>query len=181
MVTLHYQRLRRSEDGTALENYDEIHDLRVPPDTQHGDTLRVPRLGHSSMTGLPGELVCDVLIEGTASSGRGRGSAKAESSADTKGKGTKADPYPLPVSVSEALLGGRVEVTTPSGSVRLVVPPCTSSGTLLRLRGRNRPDPDGPATDLYLEIQVVMPSSLDDESRELILQFARLNTYDPRT
>lgn len=185
-VTLQYQRLKRSEDGTRLENYDEIHDLRVPPDTQHGDTLRVPRLGHASMTGLPGELVCDVICDGAAQTkaprakagaGRSRGAAASESLP----AGTKADPLPLPVSVSEALLGGRVELATPSGSVRLVVPPCTSSGALLRLRGKNRSDPDAPPTDLYLEVQVVMPGSLDDQSRELILEFARLNSYDPRT
>lgn len=178
MVTVQYQRLKRSDDGSCLEMYDEIHDLRVPPDTQHGDTLRVPRQGHASMTGLPGELVCDVLVDGAAGA-----RSRSERGADEPpiGAGTKADPLALPISVSEALLGGRVEVSTPGGSVRLVVPPCTSSGTLLRLRGRNRPDPEGPATDLYLEIQVVMPSSLDDESRDLILQFARLNPYDPRS
>ncbi len=91
-------------------------------------------------------------------------------------QGTEADPLPLPISVSEALLGGRVELDTPGGKVRLVVPPCTSSGTLLRLRGRNRSVPG----DLYLRVEVVMPASLDEQSRELIMQFARMNSYDPR-
>ncbi len=190
MVTVEYQRLKRSEDGTRLELYDEIHDLRVPPETQHGDTLRVPRQGHASMTGLPGELVCDVLVGSAHGDTRGgkrsgasakRAPVEPEEPPPANGAGTKADPLPLPISVSEALLGGRVEVCTPGGTVRLVVPPCTSSGTLLRLRGRNRPDPDGPASDLYLTVQVVMPSSLDDDSRDLILQFARLNPYDPRS
>ncbi len=183
MVTVQYQRLKRSEDGSCLETYDEIHDLRVPPSTQHGDTLRVPRQGHASMRGLPGELVCDIVIDGagTARAPRPGRSAGSATPPPSTAAGTKADPLPLPVSVSEALLGGRVELDTPSGSVRLVVPPCTSSGALLRLRGRNRPDPDGPATDLYLEVQIVMPDSLDDESRALILEFARSNSYDPRT
>ena len=190
MVTLQYQRLKRSEDGSCLVNYDEIHDLRVPSDTQHGDTLRVPRLGHSSMTGLPGELVCDVIVDGSSRAGTPppgsadhsrRGAEPSGAAPGPSPAGTKADPLPLPVSVSEALLGGRVELTTSSGKVRLVVPPCTSSGALLRLRGRNQPDPDRPPSDLYLEVQVVMPSSLDDQSRDLILEFARLNSYDPRT
>jgi len=185
MVTLQYQRLKRSEDGTRLEFYDEIHDLRVPPDTQHGDTLRVPRQGHGSMTGLPGELVCDVIVEGSTSAGARPAAGPRDDAGDggeaSTHAGTKADPLPLPVSVSEALLGGRVELSTPGGSVRLVVPPCTNSGTLLRLRGRNRGDVDSPPTDLYLEVQVVMPTTLDDPSRELILEFARLNSYDPRT
>jgi molecular chaperone DnaJ len=186
LVTLQYQRLKRSDDGRALESYDEIHDLRVPPDTQHGDTLRVPRFGHASMTGLPGELVCDVIIDGGTHAGpsgsdeRARAPRPTASDAPTA-TGTREDPVPLPVSVSEALLGGRVELEVPGGTVRLVVPPCTSSGALLRLRGKNQPDPQGPATDLYLEVQVIMPSSLDERSRELILEFARLNSFDPRS
>ncbi len=99
MVTVQYQRLRRSENGRTLETYDEIHDLRVPSDTQHGDTLRVPRQGHASMTGLPGELVCDIVIQGSARSSAPGGQPRP---AEPQGgaTGDKDDPLPLPISVS---------------------------------------------------------------------------------
>jgi DnaJ-class molecular chaperone len=77
------------------------------------------------------------------------------------------------------LLGGRVEVDTPSGPMRLVIPPCTSSGAVLRLKRRARGDEPQPAA-IYLEVQIVMPPSLDEQSRALVLEFARLNPYDPR-
>jgi curved DNA-binding protein len=177
LVTLRYQRLVRSDDGSALRMYDEIHDLRVPPGTEHGDVLRVPRQGHASLHGLPGELVCTVAIHRDRASEPGSPREPGVRDDSAAGhQGTEADPLPLPISVSEALLGGRVELDTPGGKVRLVVPPCTSSGTLLRLRGRNRSVPG----DLYLRVEVVMPASLDEQSRELIMQFARMNSYDPR-
>ena len=186
MVFLRYQRLVRGEDGASLESREELHDLRVPPGTQHGDTLRDPRMGHQSLNAPPGELVCDVRVAGRTAGSKTpkpRHSSASGSSPSTPGSqpsGSESDPLPLPVSVSEALLGGRVEVATPTGAVRLIVPPCTSSGALFRLKGRNS-SPDGTACDLYLKVRVVMPESLDSRSREIVLEFARLNPYDPRS
>ena len=75
----------------------------------------------------------------------------------------------------EALLGGRVEVTTPGGRVRLSLPPGTSSGTRLRLRGRG-----AGGADVYVRVRIVVPKSLDAESRSLIERFAELNPDSPR-
>jgi hypothetical protein len=84
----------------------------------------------------------------------------------------------LELTVAEALLGGRVEVTTASGKVRMVIPPCTSSGQTFRLRGRGQPGPSG-AQDLMLEVRIITPSSLDPASRALIEEFARLHPELP--
>jgi len=179
-VTVEYRRLRRTDDGGGLESCDDLHELRIPAGTQQGETLRVPRLGHyGEAFGLPGDLVCTVRVaqpRGARSSATAGGEAARPAGSATGGR---QDPLPLPISVTEALLGGRVEVATPSGPMRLVIPPCTSSGTVLRLRPRARGDAsEAPPT--YLCVQVVMPSSLDEPSRALILEFARLNPYDPR-
>ena len=42
----------------------------------------------------------------------------------------------LPVTITEAVLGAKVEVPTVEGPVTLTVPPGTSSGAQLRLRGK---------------------------------------------
>ena len=75
----------------------------------------------------------------------------------------------------EALLGGRVEVDTPTGRVRLTIPAGSSGGARLRLRGRGL---DG--ADHYVMLRIVVPRNLDDESRDLIEQFAALNPMDVR-
>jgi curved DNA-binding protein len=81
----------------------------------------------------------------------------------------------VPITVVDALLGGRIEVDTPAGRVRVGVPPCTDSGTRLRLKGKG-----AGGADLFVELKIVTPRSLDAESRELIERFAALNPMDPR-
>jgi curved DNA-binding protein len=83
----------------------------------------------------------------------------------------------VPISVSEAILGSKVEVPTIDGSrLEVKVPPGTSSGAKLRLRGKGIAE-----SDQYLVFKVVVPpGSVDDRSRELIEEFARLNPKNAR-
>ncbi len=82
----------------------------------------------------------------------------------------------VPLSLPEAVLGAKVDVPTLSGEKLTVkVPPGTSSGARLRLRGRGV-----SGGDQYCEIKVVVPSGADERSRELIEEFARRNPQGPR-
>jgi DnaJ-class molecular chaperone len=64
----------------------------------------------------------------------------------------------LPLSVPEAVLGTRVDIPTLEGMTRLVVPPGTSSGTKLRLRGKGVTDARGGTTgDLYAVVKISVP------------------------
>jgi DnaJ-class molecular chaperone len=61
----------------------------------------------------------------------------------------------LPVSLSEAVLGGAVEVRTPKGPVSMRIPAGSDSGTELRLRGRGVPANSSHADgDLYATLRV---------------------------
>lgn len=90
----------------------------------------------------------------------------------------------LPVAVHEAALGARVEVPTLDGTVRVRIPPGTASGQRLRIRGQgigfepNRTDDE--AGDLVVEVQIVLPRELDEESRSLLEEFGRRNGDDVR-
>ena len=168
-VTLNYPRRKRSERGNNLFRYNEIFDLRITPDTRDGESIRIPRMGHAGPGGgTYGDLVCTLSVRDEPGQDE-RGQREAAPRRDV---GTDID---LPISLTEALLGGRVEVNIPSGRVRLTVPPCTSSGTRLRLRGRG-----SGGEDLYVRLRIVVPDRLDDESRRLIEQFAELNPDSPR-
>ena len=82
----------------------------------------------------------------------------------------------VPLSVSEAVLGTRVDVPTLDGTrLTVKVPPGTSSGSRLRLRGKGI-----AGGDQYIEIKIVPPKNVDERSRELIEEFARRNPQDPR-
>jgi DnaJ-class molecular chaperone len=82
----------------------------------------------------------------------------------------------VPLSVSEAILGTKVEVPTLSGArLTVKIPPGTSSQSRVRLRGQGI-----KGGDQYLEIKIVTPAPKDDRSRELIEEFAKLNPQNPR-
>ena len=86
-----------------------------------------------------------------------------------------------PVSVAEAILGARIDVPTLEGLRTLTIPPATSSGQKLRLRGQGVPAyKDLPAGDLFVVSKVVVPKSVDEEGRRLIEQFAERNPQSPR-
>ena len=66
----------------------------------------------------------------------------------------------LPVTISEAALGAKVEVPTVEGPVTVTIPPGTSSGARLRLRGRGIKRTDGTRGD-----QIVARRDRDAEDR----------------
>jgi DnaJ-class molecular chaperone len=83
----------------------------------------------------------------------------------------------VPISLPEAVLGGKVEVPTLDGArLEVKVPPGTSSGAKLRLRGKGI-----AGGDQYLVFKVVVPpGAVDAESRELVEEFAARNPQSPR-
>jgi curved DNA-binding protein len=83
----------------------------------------------------------------------------------------------VPISLVEAVVGAKVEVPTIGGErLEVKVRPGTSSGSKLRLRGKGI-----NGGDQYLIFKVVVPAGeVDEESRELLQQFANRNPMSPR-
>jgi DnaJ-class molecular chaperone len=64
----------------------------------------------------------------------------------------------LPVTLKEAVLGAKVKVPTPEGAVMLTIPKGSSSGKVLRLKGRGFTDRTGKRGDQLVSLQVDLPS-----------------------
>ena len=64
----------------------------------------------------------------------------------------------LPVSLKEAVLGAKVKVPTSEGAVMLTVPKGSSSGKLLRLKGRGFTAKDGVRGDQLVQLAVDLPA-----------------------
>lgn len=79
----------------------------------------------------------------------------------------------LPVSVDEAILGARIVVPTPDGSlVKLRIPAGTQDGRVLRVKGKGARDVKGSGNgDLKVKIKVAIPRSLNAEQRAAIEKF----------
>jgi curved DNA-binding protein len=87
----------------------------------------------------------------------------------------------LPVAPWEAALGASVEVPTLDGTARVKVPPGSSSGRRLRLRGEGFPTgPGGDAGDLYAVVKIMVPKKPSKKERELFEQLAKVSKFDPR-
>jgi len=87
----------------------------------------------------------------------------------------------VPVAIHEAALGTRFEVPSLDGHARVRVPPGTQSGQRFRLRERGVASlHTGRRGDLVVEIRVVLPTLLDERSKELLREFGRINHEDVR-
>ena len=86
----------------------------------------------------------------------------------------------VPVTLAEAGLGAKVDVPTPRGTVSLSIPPGSSSGTKLRVKGHGAAPKNGPPGDLLAELQIVLPKEIGDADRQMIEEFGRRHPQDPR-
>jgi molecular chaperone DnaJ len=88
----------------------------------------------------------------------------------------------LPISFSEAALGAKVDVPTVDGSAVVRIPPGTQNGQVFRMRGKGAPSLLRPGTrgDQLVEVRVVVPKIADERSKEILREFARLNSGDIR-
>ncbi|MFL6855688.1 MAG: DnaJ C-terminal domain-containing protein [Sphingomicrobium sp.] len=74
----------------------------------------------------------------------------------------------LPVTLKEAVLGAKVKVPTPEGPVMLTIPKGSTSGKLLRIKGRGFTKKDGHRGDLLVQLAVDAPK--DDEALQKFVE-----------
>ena len=87
----------------------------------------------------------------------------------------------LPVTFPEAALGASVRVPTlGGGAVTVKIPPGTTSGRTLRVRGKGLRRRDGTNGDLLVTVEVAVPQQMSDEARSALSSYAAAQTDDPR-
>ncbi len=64
----------------------------------------------------------------------------------------------LPVTLKEAVLGAKVKVPTPDGPVMMTIPKGSSSGKVLRIKGRGFTGKGGKRGDQLLNLEISLPS-----------------------
>jgi molecular chaperone DnaJ len=87
----------------------------------------------------------------------------------------------VPVTFAEAALGTKVKVPTPLGEpVTIKVPAGTSSGKVLRVKGRGAQTRKGTG-DLLVTVEVLVPAELTDAQREAVEALAAATPGSPRS
>lgn len=88
----------------------------------------------------------------------------------------------IPIGVAEAALGAKIEVPTVGGKAQLRIPPGTQSGQKFRLREKGFPVLRSPGMrgDQFVEVRIVLPKVISEETKDILREFARLNPENPR-
>lgn len=135
----------------------EVVDVTIPAGVDDGAKLRLRGRGQpGSRGGAPGDLLLTVKV--------GRHPLFRRDGLDIL--------IDLPITIAEAVSGTVVKVPLLSGSAQLKVPPGTSSGQKLRLRGQGVRTGSGKLGDYYAVVQIVAPEELSDSDRATIMDLA---------
>jgi molecular chaperone DnaJ len=137
--------------------------MRIPPGVADGQKIRLAGQGEPGMRGAPaGDLY--VLVHVTPHPVFGRSGDDLT--------------VTVPVSFPELVSGTTLTVPTMDGSVKLKVPPGTSSGRTLRVRGKGITRRDGRSGDLLVTLQVVVPTKLDRKAKDALDSYAKATAGD---
>ena len=145
----------RIERGGASETLA----VKVPAGVSEGQVIRLAGQGNpGSRGGIPGDLLLRIEILPHPYFRR-------------EGSNLLLD---VPISPPEAVLGTKVDVPTLSeGRVVVKVPPGTSSGMKLRLRGKGVLDPQTKQVgDQFVVIKIVLPKIISEHDKALYQQLA---------
>ena len=84
----------------------------------------------------------------------------------------------LPVAPWEAVLGGKVKVSTPSGVLDLTIPPNSTSGRKMRLKGKGIPGKK--AGDFYVQLKIVLPPADSEKAKAFYEKMKQELPFNPR-
>jgi DnaJ-class molecular chaperone len=142
------------DDGRTIE-------VDIPAGTESGRMLRLRGQGEVSPLGGPAG---DALVQIDVG---------ADPDFRRDGQDIHVD---VPIGLAEAVLGARMTVPTLDGPVRLTVPPGSSGGRTLRLRGKGIALPGAGYGDQYVRLLLVLPDARDAELED----WARRHAHEVR-
>ncbi len=140
-------------------------DVAIPAGVEAGQTLRLRGQGEAGVAGGPSG---DVLVEIAV---------KPHALFEREGDDIHIE---APVTLSEAVLGGKFTAPTIAGDVSISIPKNSSSGAVLRLKGRGVAREGKSAGDQYVKLKIVLPEGGDAELEEFIRTWRGGERQTPR-
>jgi curved DNA-binding protein len=159
-ITLHVPEV--TSDGHVITRNKTLN-VKIPKGIQDGQKIRLTGQGGP---GLGGGKAGDLFLE-------------VEIRPEKQYRMDGSDVYlTLPVTPWEAALGGKVTVPIPSGDVELKIAAGSNQGSKMRLKGKGLP---GKAPgNLYVVLDVQLPSADSDEAKALYEKMAEEMPFNPR-
>lgn len=140
-------------------------DLAIPAGLEDGQTLRLRGQGEPGAGGGPaGDVYVDISVKPHPIFERDGDDITIEA----------------PISLKEAVLGGKITAPTIAGDVAITVPKNSSSGAVLRLKGRGVSRDGKKAGDQYVKLKIVLPEGGDPELEEFVRSWSGGAAHAPR-
>ncbi|MEX2316858.1 MAG: J domain-containing protein [Pirellulales bacterium] len=143
----------------------ETINVKIPAGIDDGKRIRLREQGEAGVGGAPAG---DILV-----------TIRVSPHPYFRRTGNRLD-VRVPVTLAEAALGAKIDVPTPHGTITLTVPPNTSSGARLRVKGHGVRPQGKPPGDLFAEIQIELPERLSDEERRQLADISDRHPQQPR-
>lgn len=139
-------------------------EVTIPPGIEEGQALRLKGKGAPSQNdGPPGDALVEISIASHPYFTR-------------QNKDIYID---LPISIKEAILGVEIKALTPTGSVLLKIPKHSTTGNILRLKGRGV-QTLGSEGDAFVRLQVMTPKEVEPALEAFLENWQPQTSYDPR-
>jgi len=151
--------IRRGDGAT------ETMQVKIPLGIEDGKKIRLRGQGQPSLNGGPAG---DILIK-----------INATPHPHFRRQGKRLD-VRVPITLVEAIEGAKIDVPTPHGTITLSVPPGSSSGSKLRVKGQGVQAATGSPGDLFAELQIVLPKTIDEKDREQLQTILKKYDDNPR-
>ena len=137
--------------------------VKIPAGVENGRKIRVRGKGQPGPEGNDGDLIISVEVQEHRYFKRDGANIYLE----------------VPITYTEAALGAKIDVPTLSGTTTVTIPPGSSSGRKLRLKGKGIKTPTrGNVGDMYLILKIVPPTDPDDETRQILRDLAQKRPQD---
>jgi len=153
-----------AEKKLNLRQDEKTYSVKIPAGIRDGEKIRLAELGHVGMNGRKGDLYINIKI--------------------------KEDPYfrlegsdmvvSLPLAPWEAALGCQAKIRVIDGTLSIMVPAGIQSGQRLRLAGKGYRSGGGGRGDLFAEVAIMVPRTMNGQERRLFEELRMISKFDPR-
>ena len=141
--------------------------VTIPENVKEGQKIRLKGQGDDGMAGGPeGDAIIEISI-------------RKHAYFTCDGNDIRLD---LPITLEEAVMGHKVTIPTIDGTVAMTLPKGSSSGCIMRLKGKGATDPKSKKRgDQYVKLQIMLPADPDPALEKAIEKWAKDKTQDVRS
>ncbi len=143
--------------GTGFVTYSKTLNVKIPPEVKEGQKIRLKGEGKSGADGRKGDLFLVVKFADKDYTIIGADLTKT-----------------IEVTPAEAVIGTKKELSTLHGNINIKIPPRTTGGSVLRLKGLGLPKKSGGYGNLNVKINLSIGKNLSDEQIKLYEKLLKL-------